>query len=168
MSSDVCLRYFIDIALTSDSEFGPQSRWEYPMKCYSNKFINRHSLWKNSVLDLLFKIFLIWDIRVRIWKSHFYAPFLPITLCVDEIYSTFLKICYTKKSNINTLRPRQDGRHFAEDISTCIFFNVNCCILITFSLKYIRKGQIDNKISNGSANGLAPVRRQAIIWTNDG
>ena len=33
------------------------------------------------------------------------------------------------------------------------------------SLKYILKGQ---NSSNGSDNGLAPARRQAIIWTNDG
>ena len=44
----------------------------------------------------------------------------------------------------NTLRPRQDGRHFADDISTCNFLNENCCILIKFSLKYVRKGPIDN------------------------
>ena len=44
----------------------------------------------------------------------------------------------------NTLRPKQDGRHFADDIFTCIFFNENCCILIEFSLKYVRKGPIDN------------------------
>ena len=44
----------------------------------------------------------------------------------------------------NTLRTRQDRRHFADDIFTCIFFNENCCILIKFSLKYVRKGPIDN------------------------
>ena len=30
----------------------------------------------------------------------------------------------------NTLRPRQDGCHFADAIFRCIFFNENCCILI--------------------------------------
>ena len=45
---------------------------------------------------------------------------------------------------LNTLRPRQDGRHFADDSFTCVFFNENCCILIKFSLKYIRKGAINN------------------------
>ena len=45
---------------------------------------------------------------------------------------------------IISLRPRQDGRHFADDIFMCIFFNENCCILIKFSLKYVRKGPIDN------------------------
>ena len=48
------------------------------------------------------------------------------------------------RSTFNTLRPRQDGRHFADDSFTCIFFNENCCIWIKFSLKYISKGPIDN------------------------
>ena len=43
-----------------------------------------------------------------------------------------------------TLRPRQDGCHFADDISTSILLNENGCILITFSLKYVRKGPIEN------------------------
>ena len=42
------------------------------------------------------------------------------------------------------LKLTQDGRHFADDIFTCIFFNENCCILIKFSLKYVCKGPIDN------------------------
>ena len=52
--------------------------------------------------------------------------------------------CGNTTGLFNTLRPRQDRRHFADDIFTCIFFNENCCILITFSLKYVRKGPIDN------------------------
>ena len=44
----------------------------------------------------------------------------------------------------NTLRPRQNRRHLADDIFTCIFFNENCCILLKFSLKYVRKGPIYN------------------------
>ena len=59
---------------------------------------------------------------------------------------------------INTLRPRQDGRHFADDIFTCIFFNENCCILIRFSLKYVRKGPIDNN----------PALVQIMAWRRPG
>ena len=47
-------------------------------------------------------------------------------------------------TRVNTLRPGQDGRHFANDSFTCIFVNENCCILIEFSLKYVCKGPIDN------------------------
>ena len=39
--------------------------------------------------------------------------------------------------------PRQNGRHFADDISKCIFLNENAWISIKISLKFIPKGQID-------------------------
>ena len=45
---------------------------------------------------------------------------------------------------INTLRPRQDGRHFANDIFKCIFLNENVWILIKISLKFIAKGPFNN------------------------
>ena len=44
----------------------------------------------------------------------------------------------------NTLRPKQDGRHFADDIFTCIFLNENAWILIKISLKFVSKGPINN------------------------
>ena len=44
----------------------------------------------------------------------------------------------------NTLRLRQDGRHFADDIFKCIFLNENALISIEISLKFIPKGPIDN------------------------
>ena len=46
--------------------------------------------------------------------------------------------------NINTLRPRQDGRHFPDDSFKCKFFKENCCILIKVSLKCVRKGSLYN------------------------
>ena len=44
----------------------------------------------------------------------------------------------------NTLRLRQDGRHFADDILKCIFLNENVWIPIEISLKFVLKGTIDN------------------------
>ena len=44
----------------------------------------------------------------------------------------------------NTLRPRLNGRHFADDIFKCIFLNENAWITITISLKFIPKGPISN------------------------
>ena len=44
--------------------------------------------------------------------------------------------------------------------------NEKFCILIKISLRFTPKGPIDNKPSIGLDNGLAPNRRQAIIWTN--
>ena len=45
---------------------------------------------------------------------------------------------------INTLRPRQYVRHFADDIFKCIFFNENVWISLKFSLKFVPKVPIDN------------------------
>ena len=45
---------------------------------------------------------------------------------------------------VNTLRSRQNGRHFADDIFKCIFLNENVSISIKISLKFVRKGPMDN------------------------
>ena len=66
---------------------------------------------------------------------------------------------------INTLRPRQNGRHFPDDILKWIFLNENVWISINISLKFVPRGPINNITT------LVQVmawRRQAIIWTNDG
>ena len=44
----------------------------------------------------------------------------------------------------STLRPRQKGSHFADDIFKCIFLNENVWIPIEFSLKFVPKGPINN------------------------
>ena len=61
--------------------------------------------------------------------------------------------------------PRQNGHHFADDIFKCLFVNEKSCIFIQISLKFFAKALIDNKANIGSGTGLAPFRRQAIIWT---
>ena len=44
----------------------------------------------------------------------------------------------------NTLRPRQNERHFADDIFKYIFVNENVWIPVKISLKYVPKGPINN------------------------
>ena len=46
--------------------------------------------------------------------------------------------------DFNTLRPRQNGRLFADDTLKRIFLNENIWISIKISLKYIPKGLINN------------------------
>ena len=46
--------------------------------------------------------------------------------------------------HVNTLRPRQNVRHFADHIFKCIFWNENVGIPIKISLKYVPKGPINN------------------------
>ena len=45
---------------------------------------------------------------------------------------------------INTLRPRQNGRYFADDIFECIFFNEKEWISIKIPLKVVPEGPINN------------------------
>ena len=45
---------------------------------------------------------------------------------------------------VNTLRPRQNGRHISDDIFKCIFWNENNYISIKISLKFVPKGPINN------------------------
>ena len=63
--------------------------------------------------------------------------------------------CY---HHIKTLRPRQDGCQFPDDIFKCIFINENIWILIEISLKFVPKGPI-NKI---------PAFVQIMAWRHSG
>ena len=49
-----------------------------------------------------------------------------------------------KKNAYNTLRPRQNGRHFADDTFHRIFVNENVRISIKYSLKFVPMGPINN------------------------
>ena len=57
---------------------------------------------------------------------------MPWTKTVDKLMS------------VNTLRPRQHGRHFADNISKSIFLNENVRILNEISPKFVPKGLISN------------------------
>ena len=69
-----------------------------------------------------------------------------------------------KAFRIKTLRPRQNGRRFADDTFKYIFLNENVIIWAEISLKFVPKDQINNI----PPLVQSPGRRQAIIWTNDG
>ena len=47
-------------------------------------------------------------------------------------------------SHINTLRPRQNGCHFSDDIFKLIFLSEKVWIMIKISLKIVPKHPIDN------------------------
>ena len=49
-----------------------------------------------------------------------------------------------KDGHLNTLRPRQNGCHFADDIFKRIFLNENIWIPIKISLKFVPNGSIKN------------------------
>ena len=64
-------------------------------------------------------------------------------ISIGNIKFTSVSSCFSD-SGINSLRPRQNGRHFADDIFNRISLNENVWIPIKNSLKFIPKGPIDN------------------------
>ena len=58
----------------------------------------------------------------------------------------------------NTLRPRQDGRYFADDVSKCIFLNENVWISLKIPFEFVPKGPINN----------IPALVQIMAWRRPG
>ena len=57
---------------------------------------------------------------------------------------------------------------FADNIFKCIFLNENVSISLKDFTEFLFLRSNLQCPSIGSDNGLAPARRQAIIWINDG
>ena len=56
------------------------------------------------------------------------------------------------------MRPRQNGRHFADDIFKCIFLNENVWIPVKIPLKFVPEGPINN----------IPAMVQIMAWRRPG
>ena len=63
---------------------------------------------------------------------------MPVKICIWVSAYSGTEPC------VNTLRPRHNGRHFADDVFKCIFVNENGWILLKISLKFVPKGPINN------------------------
>ena len=77
---------------------------------------------------------------------------------IVEFYPCLLLTTVDMEILINTLRPRQDGRHFSDDIFKSIFLNENVSISIKISLKFVPKGPINN----------IPALVQIMAWRRPG
>ena len=113
------------------------------------------------------------DLAVVLWYIVVVPPITTISGKLMYGFQVRSNPCTKMKiqmhpSYFNTLRPRQNGRHFADDIFKCIFSErkrLNSYLNFT---EVCSQGSNQQYASIGSDNGLAPSRRQAIIWTNDG
>ena len=70
----------------------------------------------------------------------------------------FISGMYGHSALLNTLRPRQNGRHFADDTFKRIFVNENVSIFIEISLKFVPKDPINN----------IPALVQIMAWRRPG
>ena len=79
--------------------------------------------------------------------------------CVMQVYANlYFRESLTKVYPINTLRPRQNGRHFPDDILKWIFLNGNVWISIKISLKVVPEVPINN----------IPALVQIMAWRRSG
>ena len=62
----------------------------------------------------------------------------------SEALIIVLPIWFVRVSILNTLRPRQNGRHLAYDISKRIFLNENGLILSKISQKFVSESPTNN------------------------
>ena len=78
----------------------------------------------------------------------------------DTTWKIFLSVSWNKFSmtGVNSLRPKQNGRHFADDIFKSIFLNENVWISIKISLKFVLKGPIND----------IPALVQIMAWRRPG
>ena len=97
------------------------------------------------------------------WSRSFDYFSLIHHQCIDYITVVCVqadKINHTKTSarSVNTLRPRQNCCHFADDIFKCIFVNENVWISRKISLNFVPKVQINN----------IPALVQIMAWCRPG
>ena len=87
-------------------------------------------------------------------------------LAIDRKWSLVSQVneCIPQKTReaskkiTNTLRPRQNGRHFPDDIFKCIFLNENVWISIKISLEFVPKDPIN----------YIPALLQIMAWCRPG
>ena len=120
-----------------------------------------HLIWINWQLDMLVSnlkiecfLLLITLIKqvagyLKKYSSHFalYSDIFATYTCENVQYKY-----------LNTLRPGQNWRHFADNIFKCIFLNENVWIPTKISLKFVPKGPINN----------IPALVQIMAWRRTG
>ena len=78
-------------------------------------------------------------VQIMAWHWSGYKP-LSETI-MDNL---LMHICVARPQWVNTLRPRQIGWNFADNILECIFLNEDIRISINFSLRFVPQDQINN------------------------
>ena len=130
--------------LSPNKWFRKQSwRWWFET---SSRSLWRHcnDLWHFTRILSQFSFKMKWKYRLQNGDQ-----FVPASRCKTDSFDI---------ACVNTLRPRQNGRHCADDIFKRIFFNENVWISIKISLKFVPKGPINN----------IPALVQIMAWRRPG
>ena len=98
----------------------------------SKQVLSSTSIWCYGDINLTVKCYLCHRINIKL-TTHA-AKQNTVMLCIS-IHDVKWR---------STLRPRQKGRYFPDDIFKCIFLNENVCISIRISMKFVPKSPIKN------------------------
>ena len=114
--------------------------WDKIAAILQTEFSNKFS---SILIQISFKI-------VFMVPSDSKLALLQIMACAEQQHviiwtnDGYFHWCVTRHQWVNTLRPRQNGHHFADDIFKCIFFNENVWISISILLNFVPNGSINN------------------------
>ena len=95
-------------------------------------------------------------VQVMIWCHQATSHYLKCSMLISR---SMLPCDVTGSQWFNTLKPRRNRCHFADDIFKCIFVNENVSITIKISLKFIPTGPMNNYPSL--------VQKMAWRWPGD-
>ena len=145
--SDHITRMLADFYTLTNAFF----QWGWSHNCQRPTFSIPHETVNMS--QRIITNFPMWKMVKNIsWACPFYTKYFVLP------YSTNCSQEDVHLLSLNTLRPRQNGRHFADDIFKCIFLNENVWIPIKISLKFVPKGPINN----------IPALVQIMAWRRPG
>ena len=139
----------VTLNLSFSNSHQGQTYWAFPMKmssgeCHKTSLkISRH--WFRYCVGAVRQQAITWtNVKQVLW--HHKAP-------LSHNESISFQCCL-----FNTLRPRQNRRHFADDVFKCNFLNENVWIPIKISLKFVTEGPINN----------IPALVQIMAWRRPG
>ena len=103
-------------------------------------------------------------VRMSQWWSRWWPPWdaprhqkVALLILSRRAHALPLRLVVVRY-DLNTLRPRKNGRHFADDMFKCIFLNVNVWIPIEISMTFVPKGSLNNN----------PALFQMMAWRRPG
>ena len=113
--------------------------WDHHCTPFSVIYFNQRKYEVIKDIYILFSLFITFVPFTRdVWiiDSTFSFDVGGHNMHSDKDLLSSIHVC------INTLRPRQNGRHFPDDIYKCIFLIENVRISNTIWLKFLPKGQL--------------------------
>ena len=106
------------------------TRQKHKSKCLTVIEINVLKNWIGSIQDLIYRMWLDCKHCLATYQRYVCLPLYQATWCYYV--------------SLNSLRPRQNRRHFADDVFKYNFLNENVWIPIKISLNFVPSGPIND------------------------